>query len=67
MWKWKLLEGQCTGCGICADVCEHEAINMTRRMAYPEAVVAACVGCMVCVQQCPFFAVEVRELSAAPT
>ncbi len=64
-WAWNLVAKQCTGCGICADVCRYAAIRMTRDMAYPEGVVGQCVGCMVCVEQCPFAAIEVRELSPA--
>ncbi len=64
-WEWKLIEQECTGCGICADVCRYAAIRMTRDMAYPEGVVGGCVGCLDCVQQCPFAAIEVRELSPA--
>jgi len=63
-WEWKLVETQCAGCGICADVCPHAAITMTREMAYPEAVPGKCEGCMDCVEQCPFGAIEVRQLAA---
>ncbi len=62
-WEWKLINRECTGCGICADVCAYGAIRMTREMAYPEAVISKCVGCLICVNQCPFDAIEVRELS----
>lgn len=65
-WEWNLVVRECTGCGICADVCAHGAIAMTREMAHPEPVPLACVGCMICVQQCPFDAVEVHELLPAP-
>jgi formate hydrogenlyase subunit 6/NADH:ubiquinone oxidoreductase subunit I len=62
-WDWNLIQGDCTGCGICADVCPHDAIRMTRDLAYPEPVQDRCVGCMICVQQCPFAAIEVHESS----
>jgi ferredoxin len=61
-WEWKLIQQECTGCGICADVCPYDAIAMTRQMAYPAAVPVKCVGCMICVEQCPFAAIEVHEL-----
>ena len=64
-WEWKLIKRECTGCGICADVCPHAAIEMTREVAYPEPVLLKCVGCMVCVEECPFHAIEVHELSSA--
>ena len=64
-WQWKLIDGNCPGCGICADLCPHDAIAMTREMAYPQAVPFACDGCMVCVDQCPFDAIEVMEAAPA--
>ena len=60
-WYWRLIQGNCTGCGICANVCPHGAIVMPREMAYPQPVDGRCVGCMDCVQQCPFEAVEVGQ------
>ena len=65
VWQWRLRAGECTGCGICADVCPEAAIRMTRDMAYPEPVPSKCVGCMMCPQQCPFDAIAVDELSVA--
>jgi ferredoxin len=64
-WVWRLIERDCTGCGICADVCPHGAIRMTPEMAYPEPIEPRCVGCMECVEQCPFDAVRVEEATAA--
>jgi MinD superfamily P-loop ATPase len=65
-WQWTLIEGNCPGCGICADVCSYGAIAMTREMAYPEPAAVACVGCMVCVEQCPFGAIEVKQAEPVP-
>jgi ferredoxin len=62
-WEWKLIERECTGCGICADVCPYDAIHMPRALAYPEARPGRCVGCLLCVEQCPFHAIEVAALS----
>ena len=64
-WEWNLIQQECTGCGICADVCPHGALEMTQEMAYPESVPDQCVGCMICTEQCPFDAIEVREASSA--
>jgi Pyruvate/2-oxoacid:ferredoxin oxidoreductase delta subunit len=64
-WEWKLIQRECTGCGICADVCAQAAIEMTREAAYPRQVLLKCAGCMVCVEECPFCAIELHELSSA--
>jgi len=42
--------GKCAGCGICADVCPADAIEVNE-----QAVVnaEACTGCAVCVSECP--------------
>ena len=63
-WQWTLIREDCTGCGICADVCSFAAINMTREMAYPEPVSSKCTGCLDCVGQCPFDAIRVKECSS---
>lgn len=60
-WQWKLIVEQCIGCGVCADVCSYEAIQLTRDMAYPEPIAGRCTGCMVCVEQCPTQAIEVGQ------
>lgn len=64
-WQWEFIEQECTGCGICADLCPEKAIAMTREMGYPRPVPGKCAGCLLCVEQCPFGAVEVKELSPA--
>lgn len=61
-WHWKLLIEKCTGCGICFDVCQEDAIHMSREMAYPEPIGGNCIGCMECVEECGFEAIEVNEL-----
>ncbi len=57
---WTLLQQDCTGCGICADVCPEGAIRMTREMSYPEPIPGRCTGCLICVKECPFEAIEIR-------
>lgn len=66
-WNWRLIADQCTGCGICNDVCPHDALRMTRDMAMPEPGRSPCVGCMTCVEQCPFAAIEVKPVEAGST
>ncbi|NOZ14066.1 MAG: 4Fe-4S dicluster domain-containing protein [Acidobacteria bacterium] len=58
-WKWTRKDNACTGCGICLDVCQEEAILMTREMGLPEALPGACTGCRECERECPFEAITV--------
>ena len=60
-WEWKLVQQECTGCGVCADVCPYSAIAMTPEMAYPEPVPGRCVACWICTAECPFGAIEVID------
>ena len=60
-WTWKLIRANCTGCGICADVCREGALSMPREAAYPEPVPGGCTGCRACLEECPFDAVALEE------
>lgn len=60
-WNWSLLRYNCTGCGICSDVCPEDAISQNRGMSYPEPVLGKCTGCMICLRQCPFDAIKVVQ------
>ena len=62
-YLWRLIGQNCTGCGICRDVCSEHAIKMSRAMAYPEPIPGKCTGCLDCVTQCPFEAIEVTPLN----
>lgn len=63
-WGWILIQKECTGCGICADVCLEQAVQQTREMPYPEPVQGRCTGCMDCVKECPFAAIHVKKIIA---
>jgi ferredoxin len=63
--SWELIQRNCTGCGICADVCQYEAIRMTGDMAYPEPMLGKCTACMVCVEECPFDTIRVEGQAAS--
>jgi ferredoxin len=65
MWEWNLIIENCTGCGICFDVCSYKAIKMFRDMAYPQSEPGKCEGCLTCIKECPFNAIEVKERLAA--
>jgi formate hydrogenlyase subunit 6/NADH:ubiquinone oxidoreductase subunit I len=60
-WLWTLLEMNCTGCGICVDLCPYDALAMPEKQAYPEGILGACTGCGLCVEECPFGAIAITE------
>ncbi|MFQ6037794.1 MAG: 4Fe-4S dicluster domain-containing protein [Candidatus Aminicenantales bacterium] len=64
-WEWTLIQVECTGCGICADICPERAILQSRDMPYPEPLEGKCTGCMECAKQCPFDAVRVKRTQGA--
>lgn len=48
---------QCSGCGLCAFVCKHNAITMERAedgFLYPKIDPRRCVNCGICKTVCPF-------------
>ena len=65
-WTWALNEVECTGCGICADLCPHAAISMPAEQAYPAGIDGTCTGCLVCVEECPFDAIVVWHRAFPP-
>jgi len=54
-------EDQCTGCGICVDMCQMNAINVDTGIAVinPDR----CIGCGVCVYHCPQEAISLAGRS----
>ena len=46
----------CTGCGLCANVCSQDAIRMEwskEGFLVPQVDISACVNCGLCVKMCP--------------
>ncbi len=60
-WTWRLVEENCTGCGICADLCREEALVMPREAPYPAPLPGKCTGCRTCLDECPFGAIQLEE------
>lgn len=64
---------KCTGCGVCVDVCEKQAIIMKpdrHGFFYPEIIDDICINCSACQRKCPALAEEkndnyVRSIYAA--
>jgi len=60
-----LEESVCRGCGRCADVCEHHAIEMVEKEdGLKQAILdeIVCKGCGVCVAICPSGAISLGHL-----
>ncbi len=50
-------EKECTGCGICYEVCPVGAISVNRIAEIDES---KCTACLACVKECPQGAIAVR-------
>ncbi|MBN1288056.1 MAG: 4Fe-4S binding protein [Actinobacteria bacterium] len=52
-------EDDCTGCGLCIDVCEQECLDLVDdvcKLVKPEA----CIGCADCEDECPVEAIQMQ-------
>ena len=54
-------ESDCTGCGICVDVCPMDAI-IVNESGLAEVIVESCIGCGVCSRICPADAILLRVI-----
>jgi ferredoxin len=50
---------QCTGCSICADLCQFGAISCAEGTAVVDA--SLCMGCGVCAARCPYEAIALMR------
>ncbi len=50
---------ECTGCGLCVDVCEQEAIELNDDIATISNM-EACIGCGDCADECPVEAITLE-------
>ncbi len=61
----RVKNGDCTGCGVCADErCPMKAIEMKEDIAFVHA--EKCIGCGLCVTGCPVDAIELVERKQRP-
>lgn len=57
--RFEIIDGPCTGCGICARNCPVDAISGERRQTHvidPDI----CIKCGICEQLCPYDAIEIH-------
>jgi len=59
----RLLEENCTVCGLCARVCPYNAILIDKEEKRVEFIEAACGGCGTCAAECPFDAIKMRHFT----
>jgi ferredoxin len=50
-------EGECTGCGLCCQVCPTGAVSVN---GYANIDGSKCTACLACVERCPQGAIAVR-------
>lgn len=55
----KVESSECTGCGICEEMCPMEAINLVDDIATINE--KKCIGCGVCSSQCPVTAIKLER------
>ena len=59
----RLIEENCTFCGLCARVCPYNAIIIEKETKRVEFIEAACGGCGTCAAECPLNAIKMRHFS----
>lgn len=50
---------ECTGCGLCVDVCEQEVLDLVDDVA-TIVNADACIGCGDCSEECPVEAITME-------
>lgn len=55
----KIDADECTGCGLCVDVCEHEVLDLADDICAIQDM-EKCVGCGDCADECPVEAITME-------
>ncbi|PKQ27957.1 MAG: 4Fe-4S ferredoxin [Candidatus Anoxymicrobium japonicum] len=50
---------ECTGCGLCVDVCEQEVLDLVDDISVT-ANIDNCTGCGNCAEECPVEAITMN-------
>jgi uncharacterized protein (DUF362 family)/Pyruvate/2-oxoacid:ferredoxin oxidoreductase delta subunit len=54
-------EQQCVKCGICAGICQRQAIHEQGNEGYPRIDPATCIVCFCCMESCPRGAIAMHR------
>lgn len=53
-------EEECTGCGICVEVCPNEVFDLEEGIAIVVDE-ESCDGCGLCAEECPMSVIEIED------
>jgi len=64
----RIIEDNCTGCGLCIKRCQMDAITLMKERKKVELDLNRCIGCGLCVTKCPTGAavLEKKENNTVP-
>lgn len=57
----EIIEERCTGCGICVDRCQMDALTLETEDGKVRLEESRCIGCGLCVTRCPFEAAVLHK------
>ncbi len=53
-------EEECTGCGLCVDVCEQDVLELGEDDVCKIIDIEKCIGCGDCAEECPTEAISME-------
>jgi ferredoxin len=51
----------CTGCGVCQQECQVDAVTLSAKYKIARVAVDRCIGCGICVSACPTDAISLKK------